>query len=146
MLIAGDFAEFRVLLDYMKNQEVFLAQRTPAYWGHPGMWTTECVCPPPFPPPHPCGHCPPHRADCAPISRPPRRTTHLSGAYDMSDYGCARDPEMPTWLMASGYLHVDQGGGTFFPMRTLSAPKLPILLHAAQTQTTQQTQALASTR
>jgi hypothetical protein len=43
MLIAGDFAEFRVLLDYMKNQEVFLAQRTPAYWGHPGMWTTECV-------------------------------------------------------------------------------------------------------
>ena len=48
MLIAGDFAEFRVLLDYMKNQEVFLAQRTPAYWGHPGMWTTEGVGPPPF--------------------------------------------------------------------------------------------------
>jgi len=41
MLAAGDFEEFQVLLDYEKNQWVFLTQRTEAYWGHPGMWTTE---------------------------------------------------------------------------------------------------------
>ena len=40
-------------------------------------------------------------------------TQHLSGAYDMSDYGCGRptsNPKYPVSLMESGYLHVDQGG------------------------------------
>lgn len=41
-------------------------------------------------------------------------TQHLTGAYDMSDYGCGRpgspsDP-YPYQVMQSGYLHVDQGG------------------------------------
>jgi hypothetical protein len=113
MLAAGDWEEFQVLLDYELNQHVLLTQRTQAYWGHPGMWTTE--------------------------------TTHLSGAYDMSDYGCSRDPAMPTWLMASGYLHVDQGGdsGTGeWPLMALdylswtgdasrAAPYLPLAFSAA---------------
>jgi len=40
-------------------------------------------------------------------------THHLSGAYDMSDYGCGRpssNPKYPVNIMESGYLHVDQGG------------------------------------
>jgi len=41
MLTAGDFDNMRVVLDYYANQEIFLSQRTPLYWGHPGMWTTE---------------------------------------------------------------------------------------------------------
>ena len=41
MLAAGDFDTFQVILDYMANQEVFLGQRTLAYWNHTGMWTTE---------------------------------------------------------------------------------------------------------
>jgi len=78
MLAAGDFEEFKVILDYISNQEVFLGQRTLAYWNHTGMWTTE--------------------------------TTHLTGAYDNTDYGCSRGSDWPNWLMQSGYLHVDQGG------------------------------------
>jgi alpha-L-fucosidase 2 len=41
MLAAGDFDEFKVILDYIANQEVLLGQRTLAYWNHTGMWTTE---------------------------------------------------------------------------------------------------------
>ena len=41
MLSAGDFDTFEVILDYKLNQEVMLSQRTPLYWGHQGMWTTE---------------------------------------------------------------------------------------------------------
>jgi hypothetical protein len=79
MLAAGDFAEFKVILDYIANQEVVLGQRTLAYWNHSGMWTTE--------------------------------TTHLSGLYDNTDYGCSRvEGQWPDWLMQSGYLHTDQGG------------------------------------
>jgi hypothetical protein len=37
-------------------------------------------------------------------------THHLTGAYDSSDYGCDGRDGWPTWLMKSGYLHVDQGG------------------------------------
>ena len=82
MLIAGDFDLHRVVLDYYTSMSKLLAARTQAYWGHPGVWTTE--------------------------------THHLTGAYDMSDYGCGRpgspsDP-YPFQYMQSGYLHVDQGG------------------------------------
>lgn len=82
MLIAGDFDLHRVILDYYTNMAVLLGQRTQLYWGHPGVWTTE--------------------------------TQHLTGAYDMSDYGCGRpgspSDSYPYQYMASGYLHVDQGG------------------------------------
>ena len=37
-------------------------------------------------------------------------THHLTGAYDMSDYGCNRPSNYPVNIMMSGYLHVDQGG------------------------------------
>lgn len=78
MLPAGDFDEFQVLMKYKSNQQKLLSQRTPFYWNHTGMWTTE--------------------------------TSHLSGAYCPEDYGCNRDPKLPIYLEASGYLHVDQGG------------------------------------
>lgn len=41
MLAAGDFDLHRVILDYYTNMAVFLSQRTQAYWGHAGVWTTE---------------------------------------------------------------------------------------------------------
>ena len=28
-------------MEYKLNQEVLLSQRTPLYWNHSGMWTTE---------------------------------------------------------------------------------------------------------
>lgn len=41
-------------------------------------------------------------------------THHLTGVYDMSDYGCGRpgspSDAYPYQYMQSGYLHVDQGG------------------------------------
>ena len=41
MLAAGDFEEMRVILDYYTNLAALLAPRTQAYFGHPGVWTTE---------------------------------------------------------------------------------------------------------
>jgi hypothetical protein len=41
MLIAGDFDLMRVILDYYTNMAKLLGPRTQAYWGHPGVWTTE---------------------------------------------------------------------------------------------------------
>ena len=41
MLAAGDADLMRVVLDYYANAEVFLSQRTQAYFNHSGAWTTE---------------------------------------------------------------------------------------------------------
>lgn len=41
MLTAGDSDSMKVILDYYTNMAAFLSQRTLAYWGHPGVWTTE---------------------------------------------------------------------------------------------------------
>ena len=41
MLIAGDFDEMKVILDYYANIEKLLSPRTLLYWNHTGMWTTE---------------------------------------------------------------------------------------------------------
>jgi len=37
---------------------------------------------------------------------------HLSGAYQMFDYGCSRPTDYPVQYETSGYLHVDQGGNS----------------------------------
>ena len=79
-----------MVLRYIANMEVFLSQRTLAWFGHPGFWTTE--------------------------------TTHLSGAYDSSDYGCGSREGWPDWLMQSDYLHVDQGGDSGRPEMALMVP------------------------
>ena len=79
-----------MVLRYIANMEVFLSQRTLAWFGHPGFWTTE--------------------------------TTHLSGAYDSSDYGCGSREGWPDWLMQSDYLHVDQGGDSGMPEMALMVP------------------------
>lgn len=41
MLAAGDYDLMQVILEYKLNQLKLLSQRTPLYWNHPGMWTTE---------------------------------------------------------------------------------------------------------
>lgn len=41
MLISGDFDEFKVVLDYWANAELFLGPRTQAYFGHPGSSRTS---------------------------------------------------------------------------------------------------------
>lgn len=57
-------------------------------------------------------------------------TSHLSGAYCPTDYGCSKRDGYPDWLETSGYLHVDQGGDSGGPEYALMA--LDYLLWAEQ--------------
>ena len=41
MALAGDFDEWRVVLDYYENAAILLSQRTQLYFNHSGVWTTE---------------------------------------------------------------------------------------------------------
>jgi len=112
MLAAGDYDEMRVILDFWTNAALLLVPRTLAYWGHPGMWTTET-----------------------------HHLTGAYGMFDYGCNEKSRPAGYPFQIEASGYLHLDQGGNSgtgewslmaldFFAA-TGDASYLPLAFHAA---------------